>query len=169
MSSKKIRAMCLASLFTATVCICTFISVPLPVGYFNLGDAAILISSYALNPVCAIISAVFGSVLADIFMGYALYIPATLVIKLCIALLSCMLLRAIRYRQRKRSLLSLLGVFVLSELFLPIGYFLYEFFLLGYGYGALAAVMGNALQAVCCSVLASFSVHMIKKRTDKAV
>ena len=55
------------------------ISVPSPVsGYVNLGDCGVLLSAWVLGPWYGGAAAGIGSMLADIFSGYAHYAPGTL-------------------------------------------------------------------------------------------
>ncbi len=163
MKNKKIKTMCFISLFSAIICVCTFVSVPLPIGYFNLGDTAILISSCILSPICALFSAAIGSVLADILMGYILYAPATFIIKSCVSVISYLLVSVVIHKKKCPRIFVCLA-FMLCESFVPIGYFIYEFFLLGYGVGAAVSLPSNILQAICCSLIAYFVFRLIVRK-----
>ena len=57
------------------------ISIPLPFGYFNLGDVFVLLSAWLLGPLYGSIAAAVGSALADILLGFPVYAPATFLIK----------------------------------------------------------------------------------------
>lgn len=148
-ASKRIRTICFAAMFAALICACTFMSVPLPIGYFNLGDVAVLLASYVLG-FPAVIAAALGSALADLFMGYAVYAPATAIIKGTIALIVCLAMRLAKKYNGKTPMLLVQGVAsVIGEAFMVAGYLFFEAIALSYGAGALASVPGNCLQGAC--------------------
>ncbi len=165
MSHSKIQGLCFTALFSAIICVFTFIAVPLPIGYFNLGDVAILLSACTLSPLSAAAASALGSALADILTGYVLYAPATAVIKGCVAIVCTLLVRARIHKSH--SLPVFAGMFLVSETLMVAGYFLYEYFPLGYGGGALSSVPANILQAVCCSLLAAIVANVIINKTKK--
>ena len=70
----KILTLCFVAMFAALICACTFISIPLPFGYFNLGDVVMLLGAFILGFPAAI-SATIGASLADVLMGYTIYAP----------------------------------------------------------------------------------------------
>ena len=84
MSHVKIRKLVLAALFAALCTVMTLvIQIPSPMqGYVNLGDCAVLLSAWVLGPVYGGVAAGTGSMLADLFSGYAHYAPGTFLIKL---------------------------------------------------------------------------------------
>ena len=84
-----------AALFTALTTVATMvIQVPSPTGgYLNAGDAIVLLSAFLLGPIWGAVAAGVGSALADILAGYAIYAPATLIIKALMALTAGALLR----------------------------------------------------------------------------
>lgn len=70
----------MAMTFVAT----RFISIPLvpPLGYFNLGDAVIIMVAVIFGKEAGALAGGIGSALADIsFPGYAFFAPITLVVK----------------------------------------------------------------------------------------
>ena len=77
-----------------TVVATTFIRIPLPLGYVNLGDAFVLLSVFVLGLVYGTIAGGFGSALADLF-GYITYAPGTLIIKTAMALVAYLIYKAI--------------------------------------------------------------------------
>ena len=54
---------------------------PIPPGYINLGDAAIIITALLLGRKSGFIAGAIGSCLADIVAGAFIFAPATLIIK----------------------------------------------------------------------------------------
>ena len=93
MNDKKIRKLVLAALLAALVCVATMVvQIPSPMqGYVNLGDCFVLLSGWLLGPWYGFAAGGIGSMLADLFLGYAHYAPGTLVIKGLVALLAALL------------------------------------------------------------------------------
>lgn len=150
--SRHILKLCFCAVLAAMICACTFISVPLPIGYFNLGDVAVLLGAYTLGAPAAI-SAALGSALADLLMGYAAYAPATAIIKAAVALIAFALTRFACARVGKWASLPVrLLCALLAETVMVAGYLLFEAFALGYGAAALASVVGNCLQGACGAI-----------------
>lgn len=135
----------------------TLISVPLPSGgYANLGDAAVLISGAALGVIYGGISAGVGAALADIVLGFPIYAPGTFVIKAIVAIVAAASRRiSKKYSGAKRTILAAL-IFAVGEATMVLGYFIYEFFILGYGVGAVSGLMGNTAQGAVCLALGVF-------------
>lgn len=89
-SSKKTNELVLTGLMTALVTIATmFLMVPVPFtsGYIHLGDSMIFISVLLLGWRKGGFAAGVGSMMADLFVGYANWAPWTLVIKLLMAVI----------------------------------------------------------------------------------
>ncbi|MBQ7299404.1 MAG: ECF transporter S component [Clostridia bacterium] len=142
------RRLCLTAVFAALTCAGTFVSVPLPIGYFNLGDIFVLCAAWMLGPILGASSAAVGSALADILMGFPIYAPGTFVIKGGIALTAALLLPLLAKIIKNTTAVHLLAA-ICGEAVMVGGYFLYESVILGYGAGAAASLPGNTLQAVC--------------------
>ena len=147
------------ALFSALICVATMlVQIPIPAtgGYANLGDGVILISAFIMNPLCAVIAAGLGSFLADMLAGYASYALGTLVIKALVALIaSAVFRRIIRNQENKKNLVAMIAAGIAAELFMILGYFVYEALVLGLGMGALGAIAGNAGQALVGVIAAS--------------
>ena len=159
---KKTKKLVLAALLAALICVSTLIiTVTLPGGgYFNLGDCFVITSGVVLGPLFSFLAAAIGSALADIISGYALYAPATFVIKGLMALV----VGFICLKNKK-----MLNVFIsgfLAEIIMLIGYFLYEFMLNGFSL-AILGVAGNALQGVV-GVVSSFALILLLTK-NKAI
>ncbi|MFB0523457.1 MAG: ECF transporter S component [Candidatus Bathyarchaeia archaeon] len=74
----------ITAIFSALVCVATFaftIYVPQTRGFFNIGETMVYITALLFGPIVGGIAGGFGSMLADLILGYAHYAPATLVIK----------------------------------------------------------------------------------------
>jgi uncharacterized membrane protein len=72
------------AVMTALVTLATMIiQIPIPAtkGLFNLGDSMVYISALLFGPYVGGFAGGVGSMLSDVFTGYAIYAPATLIIK----------------------------------------------------------------------------------------
>lgn len=144
--AQSIRKLTFSALFAAVICLATAVfPIPLPFGYVNMGDAFVLLGAIVLGPVHGALSAGIGAALADLFLGYGVYVPATFVIKAVMALVLCALLRVLRNASVPRAVKVLLGA-VCAECVMVLGYFAYECILYGVS-GALASIPGNLIQA----------------------
>ena len=147
------------ALFASLTCVCTLtVQIPLPVGgYFNVGDVFVMLSAWCLGPLYGAISAGVGGALADLVSGYAIYAPATLLIKAVVAILSYILWKTFKtlVKNKANDLFSRTVSAILGELFMVVGYFLYDAMLYGFA-GATLGLLGNTMQGVCCALLAVF-------------
>ena len=127
--------------------------------YFNLGDVIIYCSAFILGGPYAAGAAAIGSGLADLTVGSTVYIPATVIIKACMALLVGFITK------KSNALKQYAAACVAAALVLAFGYFGYEIFLVGFG-GALLTLIPNLIQAGCGAVLAIVLYHpMVMMRT----
>ena len=164
MSHEKLMRLVLTGLMTAFVCAATMvIKIPTPNGgYVNIGDAMVLMSGWLLGPAYGFFAAGVGSGLADLFAGYGAYVPGTLVIKGCMALVAALLLR-------KGSMRFAVVGSIVAEVIMVGGYFLYEGVLLGYGMAAAASVPGNLVQGSVSLVLGLLLYRGFQKRGLKVM
>ena len=146
-TERKTQKIVWAGLFTAMTTFATvLIRVPSPLGgYVNTGDALVILSAFLLPPVWGAMAAGLGSALADIFSGYAIYAPATFIIKALMALTAGWVLRCAK---DKKLLKSAIFGGILAELIMIVGYFVFEALFMKFGWGALANIPGNCVQAV---------------------
>ena len=150
------KKLAFCALFATLCCVSTLIvTVPLPNGYFNTGDVFVLLSGWCLGPLYGAVAAAVGSALADLWSGFALYAPATFLIKGLNAALAWLVAYSIKKVIKKDSLdfLSRIVGAIAGETVMVLGYFLFETALYSFAGGA-AALVGNALQGVCCGTLA---------------
>ena len=76
----------ITAVFTALVCVVTIIFsiyVPATEGFFNIGESMVFLSALLFGPFVGAFAGGVGSMLADLFLGFPHYAPATLVIKAC--------------------------------------------------------------------------------------
>ena len=149
------KMLAFTALFAALCCVGTlFIAVPLPNGYFNVGDVFVLLAGWCMGPLFGAAAAGLGSCLADILNGFALYAPATFLIKALDAAAAYLLWRAMRLAVKKDGFdVFARGVAAVGgELLMVLGYFAFECLLYGAA-GAAASLAGNAVQGGACIVL----------------
>ena len=139
MKNLSVKRLTFAGLMAALICVLTmFPHIPIPAGsgYIHLGDGMILLAAMVVGPL-AIPAAANGSALADVFSGFALYAPATFVIKGLVALVAWLL-------YRRGHILRTAVAFVLAEALMVAGYFAFEWFV-AREY-AIIDILGNSIQ-----------------------
>lgn len=162
MKNNKVNKTALAGLFAALTCVATLVVFPIPTmtnGYVNAGDALVILSAFLLGPVWGAAAAAVGSTLADIFLGYFIYAPATLIIKGLMALVAGTILRQFG---KKQLLLPSIIASIVAELIMISGYFSYEILLYGVA-GAVGSLIGNSIQAVFAVVIAVVLFMALKR------
>ena len=127
-------------------------------GYVHLGDGLIMLAVMLLGPL-SIPAAAIGSMLADV-LTYPPYAVATLIVKGLMAAVALLI-----YRRNSRK--SMLPAFILSEITMVAGYFVYEIFLLGIG-GALADIPCNLIQGAA-GVAMGYALSSIVPRLEKGL
>ena len=151
------------ALFAALCLIGTIvIAIPLPFGYFNVGDVFVLLAGWCLGPLYGSVAAGMGSALADIIAGYAIYSPFTFAIKALDAFSAYMVWRLLKKCIHKEQLDILPRAIsaLIGEGIMVVGYLLTETMLYGF-YGAIGAVLGNTLQGACCITLALMLTYVL--------
>lgn len=153
----------LTAMFASMVCVCTLcVQIPSPMnGYINLGDALVLMSAFLLGSRCGALAAGFGSMLADLFSGYAYYAPGTLVIKAATAFLAATLAR--KWEKRFPDTLRRILAGIVGEAIMVLGYLLYAWFFLAHGAAAFASVPGNVVQGAAGVLLSVVLTPLITK------
>lgn len=140
----------IAALFAALCCVATLIiQIPVSVtgGYINLGDSIVLVSAWTLGPVYGTVAAAVGSALADLLTGYAIYAPATFVIKGLMALCAYGVFSALDKGRGKSLILATAVSALVGELIMVSGYFAFSALILGNGLAALSTIYGDLIQA----------------------
>ena len=82
----KTMQLSMTGVFTALVFVATTVFsvyVPQTRGFFNIGEIMVFTTALLLGPIIGAFAGGVGSMLADIFLGYGYYAPATLIIKAC--------------------------------------------------------------------------------------
>lgn len=144
-----------SAIFCALIFVATaFIKVPVAIGYFNLGDAFLLISAVCCGPFGGAIGGMIGCALADVIGGYAVYAPFTLVVKGVEGLI-CGLLFLMIKRNEKGYFLRTFVAFIVSLLWMVAGYFITNWILYGIGEAVSVGLPCDFLQAGMSLVVAS--------------
>lgn len=148
----KTKTLVSAAMLASLTCVATMIiKIPSPVkGYLNLGDCVVLLAGWMLPPGYAFLAAGLGSALADLFSGYAAYVPATFVIKGTMAVIAIFAYRRLEERLGVRPARILSGV--LAETEMVLGYFLFESLLYGAAPSAVN-IPANAVQGAAGLIL----------------
>ena len=169
MDSKKIRNMTFAALLAALTCVATLlIQVPTPTkGYLNLGDCIVNLSAWLLGPVYGAAAAGIGSAMADWISGYIIYIPATLIIKGSMAVVSYFLYRAVS--NIANSVFSRIISAVTAEIVMVLGYGIFEACMYGSVATAMLGTLGNSVQGVMGVVSSVVIYEAVVKRIPKTV
>ncbi len=138
----RILKIVLSGLFAAVIFVLTaFFPIPLGHGYANAGDAFVVLSGIMMGPWAGLAAAGAGSALADLYLGYSVYAPATFVIKGLMAIVAYFLFKTVKLKRVKTVI-----AYIACEIIMVSGYFLFETIFFGIGV-ALADVVGNLLQA----------------------
>ncbi len=153
-----------SALLASFICVATML-IKIPMGgggYVNLGDGVIILASVLLGGIYGGLASGVGSALADLFSGYAVYIPVTFIIKGLMATVA-----AIIYRKAKnRGIFSVIFASLAAEILMVAGYFLFEALILGYGLAAAATVLGNCMQGVAGIVTSTLLFVSLRKVFD---
>lgn len=151
-----------AAMLAALACIATMIiKIPSPLkGYLNLGDCIVLLSGWMLSPMYGFLAAGLGSALADIFLGYTVYAPATFVIK---GLMAIMAYYTYKWSNNKiGSMASKIIGGLVAEAIMIVGYYVFEGFI--YGFIPSAANMPfNAVQGAVGLIVGLILIKVFEK------
>ena len=158
----KTKKIVMAALMAALACIATMIiKIPSPLkGYLNLGDCIVLVAGWMLLPKYGFLAAGLGSALADIFLGYITYAPATFVIKGLMALVAFAFCKILAKKSGK--LLSQIIGGLVAEILMVALYYVFEGFLYGF-VPSLVNIPANAVQGVVGLVIGSVLIKILDK------
>lgn len=146
MSTRKLVLLAMMVALTAVATIIIQIPAIVLNGYMNFGDTFLMFTGMLLGPTAGFVAGAFGSSLADIITGYAIYAPITFVVK---GLEGFVCGWIYKKQNQEYAILATLTAGVLMAL----GYFIGESFLFTPA-GAVASIVGNLLQGVTNAFLA---------------
>ena len=158
----KTQKIVLSSLLAALCCVATMIKkIPSPLkGYLNLGDCVVLVSGWILPCGYGFAAAGIGSALADVFSGYIMYAPVTLVIKGIMAIIAHFCFKGLQSKLGNTASKIIGGI--LSELEMVAGYFVFEGFLYGF-VPSLVNIPANVVQGMAGLIIGLILVKVFDK------
>lgn len=151
------------AMMTAMVMIATtFFKIPNAMGYIHLGDGFVLLAAIILPKKYACFAGGVGAGLADIYGGYAVWAPWTLVIKIVMVLIVQLFFDFLTKRASNgKHIAKIAGIpfaelfaYVLAVLWTVSGYYIAQGFISRNWIAPVADVPGNVLQAAVGSVIA---------------
>ncbi len=156
------QKLAVAALLAALTCIATMlIKIPSPLkGYLNLGDCVVLTAGWALTPLYGFLAAGIGSALADVFSGYAIYAPATFLIKGIMALAAWFVFKILS-KKINNPVSRIISGFV-AEVIMVLGYYVFEGFMYGFS-ASIVNVPANAVQGAAGLVLGFLLIKIFEK------
>lgn len=161
--SDKTLILVTTAMMTAMVMIATtFFKIPNAMGYIHLGDGFVLLAAIILPKRYACFAGGVGAGLADIYGGYAVWAPWTLVIKIVMVLIVQLFFDLLNKRVANGGHVAKVAGLPFSELFAYVlavlwtvsGYYAAQGFIYGNWAAPLADVPGNVLQATVGAVVA---------------
>ena len=152
------------AMMTAMVMIATtFFKIPNAMGYIHLGDGFVLLAAIILPKKYACFAGGVGAGLADIYGGYAVWAPWTLVIKIVMVLIVQLFFDFLTKRaSNEKHIAKIAGIpfaelfaYVLAVLWTVSGYYIAQGFISRNWIAPVADVPGNVLQASVGAVIAT--------------
>ena len=141
---RKEKLLVYLSLLTA-VCTVATMAIPIPTptgGYLNAGDIVIVLTALLAGPLYGAIVGAMGSALADVFAGYVIYAPGTILAKG----LAAAVIGALFMGSKRKTALTATAAAICGEFLMAAVYFGYEALVLGFGAAAAAEIPGNLMQ-----------------------
>ena len=158
----KTQKIVLSALLAALCCVATMIiKIPSPLkGYINLGDCVVLLAGWILPYSYGFAAAGIGSGLADVLSGYAIYAPATFLIKGIMALIVHACFNGMHNKLGSASSRIIGGV--IAEVWMILGYFIFEGFMYGFA-PSVVNIPANAVQGVAGILFGMVLVKVFEK------
>ena len=155
----------LAAVFAALVFVVTSQIPPIPIpatsGYFNVGETVIYVAALLFGPLVGAVSGGIGAMLSDIYLGFGVFAPGTLVIKGTEGAIVGFLNLKLRKYISNVTVCAIIAV-IAGGLEMVAGYFLYEQFVLGLSFAvALAEVPFNMVQMLVGLAVAVPIMHAV--------
>ena len=160
-----IKRISLTAMFAALICILTyFIKIPTFNGYINIGDCLILLVGILLPPIYSFFASAIGASLADALSGYFIYVPATFLIKGLMSVLAYFIFN--KLKKHIKINMSLLISFIIAELVMVFGYYIFEGFIYGF-IASLANILFNLVQGVVSLIIAYLLYNGLKGKLKR--
>lgn len=174
MQSISTKRIVLNGLMIALVFLTTrFTAIPVGIGYFNIGDVAIMITAVLLGRNSGFLAGSIGSALSDALSPFSYYAPITFVVKG----LEGYIMGSIAYSAgaTKKGEITRIVAVVAGVVFMIAGYFIGDFYVLrfvGQNYGLTTAVGNlptNVVQASASAVVGYILTTILSRSQIKNV
>lgn len=166
---KNLKKYVLSALFAALCCIATMlIQCPSPTGgYIHLGDGFVILSGIILGPIYGGLAAGIGSMFADVFTGYFVFAPATLIIKALAAVAAAYIFKLISKAIKGIKSYIIGGILcgIAAIVIVTVGYLLFETCLKGFSI-AVTGVVGNIVQGTGGLIIATILIPILGNIPD---
>ena len=142
------RELAASAIMAALVCVATMlIQFPIPAtqGFFNVGDAMVMVAALTFGPIVGAIAGGLGSSLADFLGGWYIWVPFTLIIKGVEGLLAGWILNI---GGDDQSSLRLVLAWIVGGLEMVAGYFLVQVYMYGFSAALVEAPFNFVQMAV---------------------
>ena len=146
------REIAISAIMAALVSVSTLlIQFPIPAtqGFFNVGDAMVMVASLTFGPIVGFFAGGFGSALADLIGGWYVWIPFTIVIKGLEGFLAGSI---VVLDERNRGVRTKIVAWIVAGSEMVVGYFLVQYYMYGLG-AALTELPFNILQMVAAGII----------------
>ena len=146
------REIAISAVMAALVCATTLlIQIPIPAtqGFFNVGDAMVMVAALTFGPIVGFFAGGIGSSLADLIGGWYVWVPFTLVIKGLEGFLagSIMVLD-----DEDKGVKTKIVAWIVAGSEMVLGYFLVQYYMYGLS-AALIELPFNLLQMVAGGII----------------
>lgn len=160
---KKTRMVVMSAMLASLTCVATMIiKIPTPLhGYANLGDCIVLLSAFLMPVSYGFCAAAIGSALADVLSGYAMYAPATFIIKGLMVIAVYFIYKQFAKNDKNKLLGKIISGFV-AEVIMVAGYFVFEGFLYGFE-ASLVNIPANAMQGIVGLIMGFLLIKVFEK------
>ena len=165
MKMRNTKFLTLAAVLAALTTVATLIQIPRPHGYINLGDTIVNCAGWILGGTYGAAAAGIGSALADIVSGYAIYAPATLIIKGAMAAASWAIYSGLS--RKFPSLPSRVCAAAIAEVIMAAGYSAYEIAIYRSVSVAVLGIPGNLIQGIIGAAVSVVIYETVIKRIPK--
>ena len=153
--SSKVRMIVLTGLFSALIYVFTaYLHVPTGAGYTHAGDGLIYLAGCILPMPYAAAAGAIGGGLADGLSGFAVWMPATIIIKILTAML---------FSNKSKNIVTLRNILAIipALLLCVVGYSLYEGIVIAGGFSEAAVIAAfTQTPAYCVQVFASAVLYI---------
>jgi len=157
------RELAASAIMAALVCVATMlIQFPIPAtqGFFNVGDAMVMVAALTFGPVVGAIAGGLGSSLADLLGGWYVWVPFTLIIKGVEGLLAGWVLKR---GDGNPGSLQMVVAWIVGGLEMVAGYFLVQVYMYGFS-AALVEAPFNFVQMAVAGIVGIPISLALKKR-----